>query len=235
MYYGILGSSTDGGYTGPWSVEVDCWNEYPKPEKGPGIAPPTTDWYPPVEGLLEGDSFHLIPGNSGDAFGFVNDTLSANGLGPYAQSEVWSLPNAAIGTEVSGIYALNKRGYISGLIEGFNYFDQLDPESWFTIQANSATSNMTFTQWSWDGHYEMYLPSGQYSMRVFPWTSQGNVAYNATSSVIEINPGESSTGIDFTVGRSEIPLQESNSNLGFTVLAFATVTSAAEYWYLSVG
>ena len=83
---------------------------------------------------------------------------------------------------------------------------------------------MTFTQWSWDGHYEMYLPSGQYSMRVFPWTLQGNVAYNATSSVIEINPGESSTGIDFTVGRSEIPLQDSDSNLIFTVLAFATVT-----------
>ena len=224
MYYGILGSSTDGGYTGPWFVEVDCWNEYPKSEKGPGIAPPTTNWYPPVEGLLEGDSFHLIPGTSGDEFGFVNDTLSANGFGPYAQSQAWSLPNAALGMEVSGIYALDKRGYISGLIEGFNYFDQLDPESWFAIQASSATPNMTFTQWSWDGHYEMYLPSGQYSMQVFPWASQGNVAYNATSSVIEISPGESLTGIDFTVERSGIPLQEFNSNLVFTVLAFATVT-----------
>jgi hypothetical protein len=49
-------------------------------------------------------------------------------------------------------------------------------------------------------------------------------AYNATSSVIEISPGESLTGIDFTVGRSQIPLQEPNSNLLFTDLPFATVT-----------
>ena len=231
MYYGILGSSSDGGYAGPWFVEVDCWNEYPKPEKGPGIAPPVTNWYPPVEGLLEGDSFDLIPGDSGDEFGFVNDTLSANGLGPYAQSAAWSLPNAPLGTEVSGIYALNKRGYISGLIEGFNYFDQLDPESWFTIQATSTTSNMTFTQWSWDGHYEMYLPSGQYSVRVFTWTSQGNVAYNATSSVVEVSPGEALTGIEFTVERSEIPLPESNSNLAFAVLALATLIVARRKTY----
>ncbi len=59
-------------------------------------------------------------------------------------------------------------------------------------------------------------------MRIFPWASEGNVAYNATSSVIEISPGESLTGIDFTVERSQIPLQESNLNV-FTVLAFATV------------
>ena len=110
------------------------------------------------------------------------------------------------------------------LIEGFTYFDQLDPESWFTIAASSTTGNLTSTQWSWDGHFEMYLPSGQYSMQVFAWDSVGKVAYVVTSAVIEVSPGESMNGIDFMLERSEILLQEFNSNHAFAVLAMAVVT-----------
>jgi hypothetical protein len=223
MYYGILGSSADGGYAGPWSVEVDCWNEYPKPQTGPRLAPPVANWYPPVEGLLQGDSFHILPGNMGNEFGLVGDTISANGLGPYAQSEAWLLPSAALGMGVSGAYALEKRGYLSGLIEGFNYFDQLDPESWSTVQADSATSNMTFRQWSWDGHYEMYLPSGEYTLRLIPWSSQSNVAYTSTSSKIAVSPGESLMGLDFIMERSLVPIQEFNTKTALTTLAIALV------------
>jgi hypothetical protein len=215
MYYGILGSTADGGYAGPWSVEVDCWNEYSKPQKGPGIAPPTTNWYPPVEGLLEGDSFHVIPG--GADHGFVGSTLSANGLGPYAQEEEWSIPNGHIGTELSGIYGLSKQGYVSGQIEGFNYFDQLDTASWATVQATPATSNFTLTQWSWDGHFDMYLPAGQYTLLVSQWTSQGSIGYNASLSRIEISPGESISGLEFILNRSPIPLDERGGTVGSAI------------------
>jgi hypothetical protein len=120
MFYGILSAATEDRYSGPWTVEVDCWNEYPAPQTGPGIAPATTNWYPPVQGLLEGDSFHFTPGMPNDGLGFVGNTLAANGLGPYAQTEEWTLPNTGMGSEISAIYSMEKRGYLSGTIEALN-------------------------------------------------------------------------------------------------------------------
>jgi hypothetical protein len=219
MYYGILGATADGGYAGPWSVEVDCWNEYPKPQKGPGIAPPTANWYPPVEGLLEGDSFHLIPAGEGVSNGYVGNTLSPNGLGPYAQNAEWPLPNSRIGTEVSGIYSLSKQGYVSGQVEGFNYFDQLDTMSWATVQANSTTNNVTLTQWSWDGHFDMYLPPTQYTLLASQWSSQENVGYSSSQSRIAVSPGESIAGLIFILNRSAVPLSENAVTVSTIILA----------------
>jgi hypothetical protein len=217
MYYGILGATEDGGYTGPWLVEVDCWNEYPAPERGPGNAPPTANWYPPVEGLLEGDSFHLIPDPQGADFGFAGNTLSTNGLGPYSQNGEWSLPNSAIGTEESAVYSLARRGYISGVIDAFNYFGSLDPTSWANVQANSTSSNITVTQWSWDGHFEMYLPTGEYTLDVAPWNPRGEVGYIAALSRIAVSGGESILGLDFTLNRSEVPIPNSVGMIGTVV------------------
>jgi len=223
MYYGILGATPDGGYAGPWSVEVDCWNEYPKPQKGPGIAPPTTNWYPPVEGLLEGDSFHLVPTGDGVGYGFVGNTLSENGLGPYAQNAEWALLNSRIGTEVSGIYSLSRQGYVSGRVEDFNYFDGLDTASWVTVQAHSTTENVTLTQWSWDGHFDMYLPPAQYTILISQWDSQENIGYNASQSRIEISPRESIGGLEFILNRSAVPLDESAGTAGSAILALTSV------------
>ena len=219
MYYGILGSTADGGYTGPWFVEVDCWNEYPKPQRAMGIAPPATNWYP-VEGLLQGDSFHLIPTDRENS-GFVGDSLSVNGLGPYAQSENWTLPNAAVGMGVSGVYTLQKRGYISGLIEGFNYIGELETESWSIVQAESDTSNLTLQQSTWHGGYEMYLPPGEYTLRVTQWDAS-NAGYNPSSLKIEVSAGEALTGLDFIMERSEVPVQEFNTTAASATLAIVT-------------
>ncbi len=121
MFYGIIGSSPDGGYGGPWYVEVDCWNEYPKLQAGIGMAPAVSSWYPPVEGLLQGDSFHIIPGNRAGIFGFTGTSLQLNGLGLYAQGGVWVLPNAMLGAGVSGEFALGARGYNNGVADWFTY------------------------------------------------------------------------------------------------------------------
>jgi len=218
MYYGILGTAQDGGYGGPWSVEVDCWNEYPMPQKGSGSAPPIADWYPPVEGLLEGDSFHLIPNGEATGFGFVGSTLSANGLGPYAQKEEWVLPNARVGTELSGIYSLARQGYVSGQIEGFNFFDELTPLSWATVQADSMQPNVTLTQWSWGGYFDMYLPPAEYTLRISQWGWQTNVGYNSTQSQIDVGPGDSLTGLEFILNQSEIALDEIGGTIGSITL-----------------
>ena len=226
MYYGILGATEEGGYAGSWSVEVDCWNEYPAPQVGSGIAPPMANWYPPVEGLLEGDSFHLIPDPRGADYGFAGATLSANGLGPYGQKEEWSLPNSAIGREVSGVYSLTKRGYISGVVDAFNYFGGLDPVSWATLQVNSTTSNITLTQWSWDGHFEMYLPAGEYTLAVSQLGSRGNVGYNTSFSKIAVSGGESANGLLLILNRSGVPLQSGMGTMGFVIFVTAVLFTA---------
>ncbi len=126
MFYGIIGSSTDGGYGGRWYVEVDCWNEYPKPQAGIGSAPAVSSWYPPVEGLLEGDSFHLVPGNQSEIFGFTGTSLELNGLGPYAQRGVWVLPNAMLGAGVSAEFVLDARSSNEGVADPITYSSQLN-------------------------------------------------------------------------------------------------------------
>ncbi len=126
MFYGIIGSSADSSYGGRWYVEVDCWNEYPKPHPGTGSAPAVSSWYPPVEGLLQGDSFHLIPGNQSEIFGFTGTSLEPNGLGPYAQRGVWVLPNAMLGAGVSGEFVLDARGSNEGVTDSIAYSNQLN-------------------------------------------------------------------------------------------------------------
>jgi len=138
--------------------------------------------------MLEGDSFHTIS-NVQSLFGFTGDTLSANGLGPYYQRETWKLAAAPIGGEISSIFTLDKRGYISGSILGFNIDDQLRPVSWAEITAE--TRNYNITQYSWDGYYEMYLDPGSFNITL------QSVGYKTIKTNSEIAPGQFSLGLDF--------------------------------------
>jgi hypothetical protein len=113
MFYGIIGFSPDQGYSGPWYVEIDCWNEYAATHKGMGVAPAEFTWHPPAEGLLEGDGYHIIPGGKAGAFGFTGTTLRANGLGPYAQGE-WSVPSTQLGASLSAEFSLARRSSAGG-------------------------------------------------------------------------------------------------------------------------
>jgi hypothetical protein len=241
--YGIDGYSSTlaNSYTGSYTVEVDTWNEYPNATfyacpsillalSGGALSPSdlisfcgvpsATKWYPPVEGLLEGDSFHTIRGSLAGPFGYTGDTLAANGLGPYAQRQVWTLPNAHLGAEGSAIYELDKRGYIGGNIYGFTYDNQLRTVSWATVEASAATGNMSFTRYSWDAHYDMYLDPGQYSMTIAAWTPSGNQGYNTISSSVNISSGQSTTGVDFQLERSNVPIPEFT---GIAIVAFSAL------------
>ena len=211
------------GYSGSYTVEVDTWNEYPTPTfDEDGFANPT-NWYPPVEGLLEGDSFHTIPGHPAGPFGYVGDSLAANGLGPYAQRGVWTIPNAHLGSEISAVFELDKRGYISGNVYGFTWSDELRPQSWVTVEAVSAAGDLTFTQWSWDSHFQMYLDAGGYTLNVISWTPTGNQGYNTISSSISISTGQAASGLTFQMERSNIPIPEFS---GLAIVAFSALAGS---------
>ncbi len=228
--YGIDGydPSTKAGYSGGWTVEVDTWNEYPAPkfDQATGI-PLKTNWYPPspprLEGLLEGDSFHTIPGHPAGPFGHVGDGYRWNELGPYAQRAVWRIPNAQLSSETSAIFELDKRGFLSGNILGFTWSDDMRTQSWVTVQAKPANGSLTFTGSSWDGYYDMYLDPGNYNFQVIAW--QGNQGYRTVSFSIHISDGQSS-GLFFELERTSIAIPEFRglaitlfSVLGATVLS----------------
>jgi hypothetical protein len=237
--YGLPGSSStipEGipvSYSGKYYVEVDTWNEYPAPSfgrvglvDGHDFTPPfagradARNWYPPVQGLLEGDSFHTIPGASPDVFGFTGNSLAANGLGPYAQRMVWEVPNGHLGSEVSVVYELDMRGFISGNIYGFTWSDELRPASWGSVVFASATGNLTLTSWSYDSYYDGYLDPGQYQMTV-------NVpGYTPVTAPVTISDGQSSTGVTFQLERNNIPIPE------FSGLAIVFVSALAASLYI---
>ncbi len=212
---GINGSSGTiiNSYQGGWTVEVDTWNEYPAPKFDQSTGMPlSTNWYPPappnIEGILEGDSFHTIPGSSEGPYGYVKDRLAKNGFGPYGQQGVWAIPNAPMDSETSAIYELDKRGYLSGSILGFIWSNELRTQSWVTIQASLTQGGPAYTHWSWDAMFDMYLPAGQYALSVITWTPNGNQGYRTVNSTISVSDGQSANGVLFQLERSNIPIPE---------------------------
>jgi hypothetical protein len=226
MVYGIDGysSTIPSSYSGGWTAEVDTWNLYPRNFFSPTTGfPLQTNWFPAAEGLLEGDSFHTIPGSPAGPFGYTGDSLAANGLGPYAQRQVWSIPNAHLGAEASAIYELDKRGYISGNVYGFTWANDFRTASWITLQAAAASGNVTFTTWSRDSFYDMYLDAGQYNLQVIAWTPSGNQGYTTVSQSINISSGQSSSGVSFQLERSNIPVPEFSA---IAVVAFSALAAS---------
>jgi len=189
MPYGISAATNqlDNTYT----VEVDCWNEYRTPVFPSGTAPPESNWYPPPEGLLEGDSFHTILNNPHSLFGFTGLTLSTNSLGPYSQQEPWQVPNPPLGGETSAIFKLDKRAYIQGQILGFTLYNELRTISW--AQLDATTDNYNITQYSWDGYYDGYLDPGNYNITI------SLPGYNTIQTNASLSPGQASAGYDFTL------------------------------------
>lgn len=221
LQYGIYGTDSN-RIDRSLTVEVDCWNEYPKPTFLNGKAPPVTNWYPPVEGLLEGDSFHTILDKT-PSFGFTEGALSPNGLGPYMQEHTWTLPNVIFGGETSGIFRLDKRGHIEGSVLGFTIDNQPRPVSWARIDAETEGYNLT--QYSWDGHYDMYLDPGRYNISIGLWDQNATVGYKLAKIRVSISPGQASTGFNFQLQLGYIPINEySNPTLQFAT-SITTIVS----------
>lgn len=228
--FGILGFPD---YTGGWTAEVDTviWYRNSTAFQGTGLNP---NYYPPQPGLLLGESYHNIPGHPKDAFGwtdtnaltkaFVGHRMTPNHLGPYGQQGVWSLNNAHLSGETSGVYELDLRGFISGVVLGFTWSDEFRTMSWVQVQAVGAAGtsvNRTFTSYTLDGVYESFLVPGTYTLTIKEWTSAGEGHFVKTTT-ITINEGQAARGLNFYVEESKIPIPEI-SRLGLVVLSALAV------------
>jgi hypothetical protein len=186
-YYGIDGWPN---YQGTWRVEVDAVNLYQSDR-----------WFPAPPGLLLGESYHII----NDVKGPYDGAWEFNHLGPWEQKMVVTVPNAHLGAEASVVFELDLRGLVSGNVAGFSWSDELRPVSWATVTASGAGG--TFTHYTWDGYYDMYLPAGSYEFTVYEW-SPSNEGHNALSTSLTVSTGQLVTGYSFYLERSNIPIPE---------------------------
>ncbi|MGA8857338.1 MAG: hypothetical protein WB643_09265 [Candidatus Bathyarchaeia archaeon] len=220
---GILGAPD---YTGGWTAEVDFVNWYGNNTH----TFPVTGYYPPVQGLLMGESYHIIPGTtatSGISFTedaatgptFVGHTMAPNHLGPYSQQGVWQISNAHLSGEASAIFEVDLNGLVSGNALAFTWSNEFRPLSWGLVNvvgANGASWNF----YTYDGIYEVYLPPGTYKFTI---SSPG---YAAQTFSVVVSPGQSGVGQNMYLEQSNIPVPE------FSAIGIVAFSALAASLYL---
>lgn len=229
---GILGAPD---YTGGWTAEVDFVNWY---SNNTGVFDPTdpttfgfTHYYSPVVGLLQGESYHIIPGTtatSGVSWTedgalnslFLGHSMAMNHLGPYEQQGTWSLTNAHLSGETSGQFEVDLAGYVTGSAWAFTWSNEFRPLSWGSVSIASADGKWTFQQYTQDGIYESFLPPGSYSMTI---SSPGVTSQTMTFAVTAGQGAGVGTGQQVNLEQSNIPVPEFS---GIAIAAFSALAAS---------
>jgi len=239
-------------YQGGWTAEVDFVNWYLNnsgtqqsggSEGGQiptqasscaptGIGPPNCfpQYYPPVQGLLLGESYHIIPGTTATsgisltedlalgAWG-VGHSMAPNHLGPYSQEGVWQISGAHLSGEASGIFEVDLNGFISGTALAFTWANDFRPLSWATISVTGA-NGASWNYYTFDGQYGMYLTPGSYSLTI----ASPGIASQTLS--VAVTGGELGTAGNLYLQQSNIPVPE------FTNMAIVAFAALAASLYL---
>ncbi len=232
---GILGSPD---YTGGWTAEVDFVNWYANntgsrfcsnPPTGP--SPPAeqcANYFPPVVGLLMGESYHIIPGTTATsgisltedaATGslFVGHSMAPNHLGPYSQQGVWQISNAHLSGEASAIFEVDLNGLVSGNALAFTWSNEFRPLSWGLVNVVGASGGAGWNFYTYDGYYEAYLTPGTYKFTI---TSPG---YASQSWSVSVSAGQTGTGQNLYLQQNNIPVPEFS---GIAIVAFSALAAS---------
>jgi hypothetical protein len=218
---GIPGASD---YTGGWTAEVDFvnwWNNNTEPTIWTGVPFPSggvvvqdgAQYYPPVNGLLMGESYHIIPGTTAtsgislteDAAlkpELIGHSLAANHLGPYSQEGVWQIAGTHNSGEASGEFEVDLNGFVSGNALAFTWSDEFRSLSWGAVKVTGATGATVGIFYTYDGIYQAYLPPGMYTFTV---SSPG---YTSQSWSVSVAPGQSGTAQNIYLEQSKVPVPE---------------------------
>jgi hypothetical protein len=245
-YFGNTGIAGASDYTGGWTAEVDfvnlynnntqstIWNGLPFPLTGTAgtVVVDGAQYYPPVNGLLMGESYHIIPGTTATSgISLTEDTalkpelvghsLVANHLGPYSQEGVWQISGTHNSGEASAIFEVDLNGFISGNTLAFTWSNEFRTLSWGAISVVGAPINaanatgMNF--YTYDGIYQAYLPPGQYKFTI---SSPGYVSQTWS---VSITPGETGTGQNVYLEQTNIPVPEFSTA---AVVAFSALAGS---------
>ncbi len=224
---GIVGAPD---YTGGWTVETDCVNWY---ANNTGTKSDVANYFPPVAGLLMGESYHIIPGTaavSGISFtedaaqgvgnpantNFVGHSMAPNHLGPYSQQGVWLIQNAHLSGEASAVFEVDLNGLVSGNALAFTWSNEFRPLSWGLVHVVGA-SGASWDFWTYDGYYEAYLTPGTYQFTI---TAPG---YASQSWSVSVSAGQVGTGQNLYLEQSGIPVPEFS---GIAIVAFSALAAS---------
>jgi hypothetical protein len=213
---GITGSPD---YQGGWTAEVDFVNWY---SANTGSTP---NYYPPVAGLLMGESYHIIPGSpsrSGISLtedaalneAYLGHSMIDNHIGPYSQQGVWQIAGAALSGEASAVFEVNLNGLVSGNVFGFNSYGEFRTLSWDRVTVTSATGAESWNFSIYDGFYEGYLPPGRYQFAI----SAPGFLPQTWSSIV--SPGMTQQGQNLYLEESNTPVPEFSE---VAIVAFAAL------------
>jgi hypothetical protein len=182
--HGIWGRSFHrGGYSGDWTIMVDVVNWY---RNNTGTTP---NYYPPVPGLLQGESPYFFPYNH---------------LGPYARSGFIRIMNAPLTGEGSAEFGLDLRGYIQGTILEMNWDNDVRTASWISLLIVNSTAYQYYW-YTWDGWVDGYLDPGTYRVTMSEWTkNEGHLPVRFT---LNVNRGQQAS-INYILDESQIPIPE---------------------------
>ncbi|HXX72532.1 MAG TPA: carboxypeptidase-like regulatory domain-containing protein [Candidatus Acidoferrales bacterium] len=233
-YAGIAGAPD---YTGGWTAEVDFVPWYTNNtiatvnilcefEAFPSSC--GGQYYPPVNGLLMGESYHIIPGTTATSTisltedmalssAFLGHSLVANHLGPYSQEGVWQIAGTHNSGEASGIFEVDLNGLISGNVLAFTWSNEFRTLSWGTISVTGAPGGATWNFYTYDGIYQAFLPTDNYKFTI------AQPGYAPQTWSVSVSPGETGTGQNVYLEQSNIPVPEFS---GGAVVAFSAVAAS---------
>ena len=184
-------------------------------------------YYQPVQGLLMGESFHIIPGTTATtgisltedaAVGtYLYHSMAVNHLGPYSQEGVWQISGAHLSGEASGIFEVDLNGFISGTALAFTWVNDFRPLSWATVAVTGTSGGATWNYYTYDGQYEMFLPGGSYQLTI----SSPGIASQTLS--MAITGGEFGTAGNVYLQQNNVPVPEFS---GITILIFSALAAS---------
>jgi hypothetical protein len=244
---GILGAPD---YQGGWTAEVDfvnwynnntvstTWTALPFPSGGV-VVTNGAQYYPPVAGLLMGESYHIIPGTTAKSGisltedgaltpELIGHTLSMNHLGPYSQQGVWQISGAHNSGEASAIQEVDLNGLVAGNVLAFTWSNEFRPLSWGLLQVTGAglpSTGLNF--YTYDGVYQAYLPSTRGAsgsvIYTFSLTSPGYAPQTWKGAV---SSGMTGGGQNLYLEQTNIPVPE------FSTIAMAAFSALAASLYV---
>src|SRR5208337_4127713 len=249
-YTGIAGAPD---YTGGWTAEADFvpWfanNTSTMELASGGSQSPVSgytggvfaQYYPPVNGLLMGESYHIIPGTTAPSgiswtedmalsSSFVGHSMAANHLGPYSQQGVWQIAGTHNSGEASAIFEVDLNGFVSGNVLAFTWSNEFRTLSWGSLGSETTgfgniqvtgASGASWVYATYDGVYQMFLPTGNYKFTL----SQPGYAPQTWS--YSVSPGQSGSGANVYLEQSNIPVPE------FSAVAVVAFSALAASLYL---
>ncbi len=200
--YGVAGLPD---YAGRWTVELDAVNWY-RPRS----------FFPPVDGLLLGESYHTLGGSS---YGKTGSAYAFNHLGPWEQRNVVEVPSSSLSSETSVMVSIDQRGLVRGVVVGKSSFDEVRPISW--AQIRFSTAGTAETSHSLDGFFEAYLNSGEYEVTFSAWTEKGE-GHQSVELPLLVSEGSRLTDVHVVLAASVLPVPETPS-LWFPALPFVLI------------